>query len=42
VEDLGLSDPFHPSPRGHELLAATVNRALVREPAGADADVTGG
>jgi outer membrane lipase/esterase len=25
-----FSDPFHPSPRGHELLAATVNRALVR------------
>ncbi len=24
------SDGFHPSPRGHELLAATVNRALAR------------
>ena len=24
------SDEFHPSPRGHELLAATVDRALVR------------
>jgi len=25
-----FSDEFHPSPRGHELLAATVERALAR------------